>query len=129
MLIDHVAIWVRDIERVKSFYQKYFNCSSGAKYRNESKNFESYFLYFENGARLELMSRPDIPDNINSWIEQYYGIIHIAIKTGSREGVDGLAESLRGDGYAVIEEPRVTGDGYYECCILDPENNRIEIVA
>jgi lactoylglutathione lyase len=129
MLIEHVAIWVKDIEKMKLFYEKYFHCSSDKKYQNEIKNFESYFLCFENGARLELMRRPDIPGNLNNARDQYRGIIHIAIKIGNKDGVDKLTEKLRNDGYIVLEEPRKTGDGYYKSCILDPENNRIEIVA
>lgn len=129
MFIDHIAIWVKDIEKMKLFYTEYFNCRSNEKYINNEKQFESYFLSFENGARLELMKMPQIPDNINNSIDQYIGIIHIAIKTGNKENVDKLTVQLQNDGYTVISEARETSDGYYESCILDPENNRIEIVA
>lgn len=129
MQIDHIAFWVKDIERMKLFYMQYFNCASNEKYYNNSKKFESYFLTFENGACLELMKMPGVPDNRNDPSEQYTGIIHIAIKVGNRDKVDKLTGTLRKDGYTVISEPRDTGDGYYESCILDPENNRIEITA
>ncbi len=129
MIIEHVAIWVKDIEIMKSFYEKYFNCSSGGKYINRDKKFESYFLTFENGARLELMKRPDIPENLNDAKKQHYGLIHIAVKTGSSDSVRRLTNDIRDGGYTVLEEPRKTGDGYYESCVLDPENNRIEITA
>lgn len=91
------------------------------------KQFQSYFLYFDSGASLELMNMPNIPQNINDTILQYIGIIHIAISVGSTAKVDELTEILRKDGYTIVSEVRKTGDGYYESCILDPEGNRIEI--
>lgn len=129
MPIEHVAIWTKDIEKLKNFYLKYFGGSSNNKYFNLTKNFQSYFISFDSGARLEIMQMPDIPDNLNSTIKQYLGLIHLAISVGSREKVDQLTEELRTDGYLVISEPRQTGDGYYESCILDPDGNRIEIMA
>jgi len=129
MYIEHIAIWVKDIEIMKFFYEKYFNCYSNEKYHNQNKQFESYFLNFKNGARLELMKMPQIPENMNSYIEQYIGINHIAIKMISKEEVNKLTEKIKNDGYIIISEPRETGDGYFESCILDPENNRIEIVV
>jgi lactoylglutathione lyase len=96
---------------------------------NRQKKFESYFITFESGARLELMQMPTIPNNLNSIEEQYLGIIHIAFSVGSSEKVDALTESLRNADYVVVGEPRFTGDGYYESCILDPDGNRIEITS
>ena len=127
MRIEHLAIWVNDLEKMKSFYEKYFNAISGEKYHNPTKNFTSYFLSFEKGCRLELMQKPEIPDNQNDITLQYIGIIHFAISVGSKEKVDALTDEMRSDGYSVVGEPRTTGDGYYESVILDPENNRIEI--
>jgi lactoylglutathione lyase len=129
MKIDHIAIWSRDIERLKSFYIDYFGGTAGEKYMNRQKKFESYFITFESGARLELMQMPTIPNNLNSIEEQYLGIIHIAFSVGSSEKVDALTESLRNADYVVVGEPRFTGDGYYESCILDPDGNRIEITS
>jgi lactoylglutathione lyase len=129
MFIEHIAIWVKDIETMRLFYVKYFGCIANAKYENTSNRFESYFLNFKNGARIELMKMPQIPDNANNAINQYIGINHIAIKMDSKEDVDLLTDQIRKDGYIIISEPRKTGDGYYESCIFDPENNRIEIVA
>lgn len=129
MKIEHLAIWVADLEGMKNFYQKYFNARSGEKYHNPSKEFTSYFLSFDEGCRLELMHKPRIPKNQNNAIDEYVGIIHFAVSVGSNEAVDQLTEQLRSDGFTIVGEPRTTGDGYYESVILDPENNRIEITA
>ena len=127
MKIEHLAIWVEDLEKMKTFYENYFQGKSGELYHNPNKNFKSYFLSFDEGCRLELMQKPEIPENKNSIAEQHLGIIHFAISVGSKEKVDHLTEELRNAGYKVIGAPRTTGDGYYESVILDPENNRIEI--
>jgi len=127
MTIEHLAIWVNDLEKMKSFYEKYFHAKAGEKYHNSTKSFTSYFLSFEKGCRLELMQKPKIPNNQNDVMLQYIGIIHFAISVGSKEKVDALTETIRKDGYPIVGEPRTTGDGYYESVILDPENNRIEI--
>lgn len=129
MKIEHIAIWVKDLEGSRAFYQKYFGATSNEKYHNPVKNFESYFLSFDNGCRIEIMNRPDIRKSENSYQFQQLGIIHLAFSTGSKENVNELTETLRKDGYTVAGEPRTTGDGYYESVILDPENNIIEIVA
>jgi lactoylglutathione lyase len=129
MKIEYIAIWVKDLERAKSFYQKYFGAISNHKYHNPVKNFESYFLSFDNGCRIEIMTRPDIRESENSYSSQQFGIIHLAFSAGSKEKVDELTETLRKGGYTIAGEPRITGDGYYESIILDPENNIIEIVA
>ena len=127
MKIEHLAIWVKDLEGMKVFYEQYFAASVGEKYRNDKKNFESYFLSFDEGSRLELMQMPTIPNNTQDPYLQYTGIIHFAISVGSKERVDQLTEQLRADGYEVVGEVRWTGDGYYESVVLDPEKNRIEI--
>jgi len=129
MKIEHLAIWVRDLEKMKAFYETYFQAKAGAKYHNPQKQFTSYFLSFEEGPRLEIMHRPNIPDNLNDIIQEYQGIIHFAISVGSKDSVDLLTNDLQAAGYQVVGAPRTTGDGYYESVILDPENNRIEITA
>lgn len=126
MKIEHLAIWVNDLEGMKKFYQNYFHAKAGAIYHNPKKNFTSYFLSFGDGCRLELMHNPDIK---NSDDPQRLGITHFAMSVGSKEIVDQLTLTLEADGYEVIGEPRTTGDGYYESVILDPENNRIEITV
>lgn len=127
MKIEHVAIWTKDIEKLKDFYVNYFDGISGDKYTNHKKQFESYFIKFDSGARLEIMQMQTIPSNLNDTINQYIGLIHIAISVGNIEKVNNLTELLRNSGYRVVSEPRYTGDGYYESCILDPDGNRIEI--
>ncbi|MGC4022507.1 MAG: VOC family protein [Cyclobacteriaceae bacterium] len=127
MKIDHIAIWVKDLEKQRSFYEKFFKAKSSEKYVNELKNFHSYFLSFDSGARIELMHKPETPANKNEG--QSIGIIHFAISVGSKEKVDSLTQELRQAGFSVLDGPRTTGDGYYESVILDPESNRIEITV
>ena len=129
MRIEHVAIWTGDLETLKKYYIKYFNCTAGNKYRNASNDFESYFLSFNNSTRLELMQMPSIPNNLNNPKVQYKGIIHIAIAVGSKENVVEITEKLRSDEYTIISEPQTTGDGYFESCVFDPDGNRIEITV
>jgi lactoylglutathione lyase len=127
MKIEHVAMWVKDLEKQKSFYEKYFHAKAGDKYTNPKKNFQSYFLSFTDGPRLELMQRPEIPANLNSVYDQHTGLIHFAISVGSKEAVDEFTLQLKNDGFEILDGPRTTGDGYYESVTLDPEGNRIEI--
>lgn len=127
MKIEHIAIWVKDLEQMKAFYEKYFGGKSNEKYRNEKKGFESYFISFDSGARLELMQMTQIPDSKNDVYQQFIGLIHFAISVGSKELVDDLTKLLEKDGLEIIGQPRWTGDGYYESVVLDPEQNRIEI--
>ena len=129
MRIEHVAIWTGNLETLKKFYIKYFNCTAEDKYHNASNDFESYFLSFDNSTRLELMQMPSIPNNLNNPKVQYKGIIHIAISVGSKENVVEITEKLRSDEYTIISEPQTTGDGYFESCVLDPDGNRIEITV
>ena len=127
MRIEHVAIWTRDLERLKAFYETYFGARAGARYASARRPFESYFLRFPAGARLELMRLPDLADAQRG--RDTVGLAHIAFATGSREQVDALTARLRDDGYAIADGPRVTGDGYYESVAIDPDGNRIEITA
>lgn len=129
MLIEHVAIWTKNLEDLKTFYKTYFNASAGEKYRNEIKQFESYFLTFDSGARLELMQRPSVPVNKNDPEKQYLGIIHLAFAMNTKEEVDHKAKELKTAGYSILSGPRTTGDGYYEFETLDPDNNRIEVTS
>jgi len=127
MKIEHIALWTKNIEVMREFYTGYFGGNANKKYRNDKNSFESYFLHFDNGARLELMKRPDIPENKNDPERQFIGITHIAFSVGSREKVIELTRRLKNAGYEVIKDPRTTGDGYFESTVLDPEKNIIEI--
>lgn len=127
--IEHIAIWVKDLENTRNFYCRYFDAIAGEKYHNVKKDFSSYFIHFKDGCRLEIMHMPSVVENKSSIETQSLGLIHFAISVGSEANVNILTETLRKDGYTVIGEPRRTGDGYYESVILDPENNRVEIVA
>ena len=128
MKIEHIAIWVKDLEKMKAFYEKYFGAISNEKYYNPTKKIESYFLSFENGSRLEIMRKQDIQENNSSYDAQQFGIVHLAFSTGSKEKVDELTKTIRKDGYKIAGEPRTSGDGYYESVIIDPENNIVEII-
>ena len=130
MTLEHVAIWTDNLERLKAYYIKYFRAASNNKYTNPNKGFESYFLSFESGARLEIMSMQGIPDNRNDNIKaQHKGIIHLAFGVNSMEEVDDKAKELQQDGFSILSGPRKTGDGYYEFETLDPDNNRLEVTA
>lgn len=125
MKIEHIGLWVEDIEEMKVFYEKYFGAKSNDSYHNPVKKFTSYFLTFGNGCRLEIMQRPDISSASRKG--ETFGYAHLAVSLETKEAVDTLTEKLREDGYQVLDGPRTTGDGYYESVILDPEGNRIEI--
>jgi lactoylglutathione lyase len=128
MRIEHLAIWVTDLENMRVFYERYFHAKAGDLYHNPTKKFTSYFLSFDGGARLELMHRENIPSNTNE-IQQLVGLAHFAVSVGSKEKVNTLTEQLRSANYSIVGEPRTTGDGYYESIVLDPESNRIEITV
>lgn len=125
MKIEHIAMYVNDLERAKAFFIKYFNAEPSKLYHNIKTNFKSYFLTFDNGARLEIMTKPDIYNSEK--VLTRTGFIHIAFSVGSKNAVDQLTSTLKKDGYEVISEPRTTGDGYYESCVLNPKGNQIEI--
>ena len=127
MKIDHIAIWTKQLEKMRHFYEQYFSGKSGPKYINPRKNFESYFVEFDSGSRLEIMEKLEVDSKLHNDIENYLGITHFAFSTGEKKKVDQLTEQLRTDGYQIIGEPRTTGDGYYESVILDPDGNKVEI--
>lgn len=129
MKLEHLAIWVDDIELMKRFYLNYFDVTCGEIYRNISKKYTSYFISFnEGGSRIELMHRPDIIENTEKR-GFTKGLAHLAISVGSRSAVDNLTIRLKEDGYEIVGQPRQSGDGYYESAVLDPEGNLIEIIA
>ena len=125
MSVEHIAMYVNDLEKARDFFVKYFHAKSNDGYHNKTTNFRSYFLTFEDGARIELMCHPDMQD-AEKGIRRT-GLIHIAFSVGSKEKVDELTQILKNDGYEVLSGPRTTGDGYYESCIVGIEGNQIEI--
>ena len=124
MKIEHVAVWVRDLEQAKGFYQTYFGAVPNEKYISASREFESYFLCFESDSRLEIMWSPEV-SKIND--QKHLGFAHIAISVGSEDEVVSLTNRLRKAGFTIKSEPRQTGDGYFESVVLDPDGNPIEI--
>ena len=128
--LEHVAIWTNDLEKLKDYYIQFFDAVANEKYTNPLKQFESYFLSFASGARLELMKKPDIPANKNDSLEaQHLGIIHLAFGVATMQEVDAKATALLSAGYPILSGPRKTGDGYYEFETLDPDNNRLEVTT
>lgn len=130
MTLEHVAIWTDNLEQLKSYYTKYFGGTPNDKYTNENKQFHSYFISFNSGARLEIMTMPNIPTNLNDTvIKQHKGIIHLAFGVNTKQEVEEKAAQLKGDGFEILSGPRKTGDGYYEFETLDPDNNRLEVTT
>jgi lactoylglutathione lyase len=130
MNIDHIAIWTDQIEKLKDFYVRYFDGTVNKKYLNNETKFESYFVSFGSGSRIELMQKPGIPENLNDPVEkQYIGIIHLSFGVDSMEKVNDKSAELSRAGYKILRGPRKTGDGYWEFETLDPDNNRIEVSA
>ncbi len=127
MKIEHIALYVKDLEKCRDFFIKYFKGKSNAGYHNRTTNFRSYFITFKDGPRLELMNKPEIINEEKNLART--GFIHLAFSVGSKENVDSLTEWLQKDGFKVLSGPRTTGDGYYESCILGIEDNQIEITV
>ena len=127
MRIEHIAMYVNDLEKARDFFITYFDAKSNEGYHNKTTDFRSYFLLFEDGARLELMNKPQMTDEEKD--KNRTGYSHIAFSLGSKDAVDALTERLQRDGYEVTSGPRTTGDGYYESCIVGIEGNQIEITV
>lgn len=125
MKIEHVALYVNDLEAVRDFFATFLDGKSNSGYHNPRTNFRSYFISFDDGVRLEIMTKPELVDQEKPLNRTGYA--HIAFSVGSKEKVDELTEKLRSAGYEVISGPRTTGDGYYESCIVAIEGNQIEI--
>ena len=130
MKIDHVAIWTSSLEKMKDYYINFLNGRRNEKYFNTLTLFESYFISFESGSRLELMSKPGIPENLNDPVDkQYLGIIHLSFEVETMEMVEAKARELSDEGFKILRGPRKTGDGYYEFETLDPDGNRLEVMT
>ena len=127
MKIDHIAMYVKDLEAAKYFFMKYFQASPGERYQNAKTGFESYFLSFSDNCRLEIMKKPNLKDLGDTLV--HFGYAHVAFSVGSIEKVDSLTSQLKEDGFSVISGPRITVYGYYESCILALDGNLIEITV
>lgn len=125
MKIEHVAMYVNDLLSEREFFITFFNARSNSGYQNEKTGFQSFFLTFEDGARLEIMKKPEM-ENVEKFFSRT-GYAHLAFSLGDKEKVDALTVRMLSAGYEVISGPRTTGDGYYESCILDGEGNQIEL--
>jgi lactoylglutathione lyase len=129
MKIDHLAIWTYNLEGLRNFYVHYFDASASEIYYNHSKEFRSYFLTFDGDCRIEIMEMPNVSKSKHHPEKNFTGLTHFAIKVGSKVEVNRLTEQIKGDGFKVVSEPRTTGDGYYESAVLDPDGNKVEIMA
>ena len=127
MIIEHVAMYVNDLEKARDFFTKYLDGKSNDGYHNPKTDFRSYFISFDDGARLEIMNKPEMADADKPLNRT--GLIHIAFSVGSKERVDELTQLLKADGYEIVSGPRITGDGYYESCVVAIEGNQIEITV
>ena len=127
MRIEHIALYVNNLEGARDFFIKYFGAVSNEGYHNPGTDFRSYFLAFTDDSRLEIMTRPDLSDSGD--LLNRFGYAHIAFSVGSKDAVDSLSTQLSADGYPIISGPRITGDGYYESCVLGFEGNIIEITV
>ena len=125
MKIEHVAMYVNNLETARDFFVKYLGGKSNDGYHNVNTDFRSFFISFDDGARIELMNKPGLVDAEKQLTRT--GYIHIAFSVGSKEKVDELTDRLKNDGFEVVSGPRTTGDGYYESCIVAIEGNQIEI--
>lgn len=125
MHIEHVAMYVNDLEAARDFFVRYLGGRSNKCYHNTTTDFRSYFISFDEGARLEIMTRPQMPDTAKDLNRTGYA--HIAFSVGSKETVDALTATLKAAGYEVVSGPRTTGDGYYESCVVAVEGNQVEI--
>lgn len=125
MYIEHIALWTQDIEKMKAFYEKYFEAVSSPLYQNEKTGFSSYFLEFSTGSRLELTTKRFLASRASDAL----GYTHLAIAVGDKKAVDQFTKRFLKDGYPLLNGPRTTGDGYYEAVIQDPEGNLIELIA
>ena len=127
MRIEHVAMYVNNLEAARDFFVKYLGGTSNDGYHNKTTGFRSYFISFDDGARLEIMNKPEM-DDMEKALKRT-GYVHLAFSVGSKKKVDELTAQLELDGYTVISGPITTGDGYYESCIVGIEANQIELTV
>ncbi len=132
MILEHIAVWTRNLEALKNFYIKYLNAVANEKYSSThdfNQEFESYFLSFKGDCRLELMQMATIPEGDSANGNETIGLTHFSFAMDSRDALDSLARRLEADGFRLTGKPRLTGDGFYEACVLDPDGNRVEFAV
>lgn len=125
MIIEHIGLWVRDLAAMADFYCAHFGGKAGELYVADHDQFRSLFIEFSCGARLELMTREGLQKGDDAGLR--YGWAHLTFSVGTKEKVNGLTAELAAAGCEVMSGPRITGDGYYESMIRDPEGNLLEI--
>jgi lactoylglutathione lyase len=125
MQIEHVGLFVKDLDQTVAFYQRFFAASASELYHNPKTTFSSRFLTFASGARLEVCTREDL--NLSKPDGYPLGYMHLAVSLGSKEQVDAVSAAITAAGYQHLSGPRTTGDGYYESVVCDPEGNQIEL--
>lgn len=126
MKINHIAVYVCDLEGARKFFEKYFYGISNQKYHNPTTGLMTYFLSFPTGdTRLELMSRPEVETAPFTPFRR--GLTHLSFSVGSKDDVDSLTSRLADAGYKVLSGPRTTGDGYYESTVMGFEGLTLEI--
>lgn len=125
MKIEHAALYVQDLENARQFFTRFLGGTSNEKYHNPKTGFQSYFIIFDDGARLEIMTKPDLETTDPN--TPATGYAHLAFSVGSKEEVDRLSKELEANGYPITNGPRTTGDGYYESVIASVEGFPIEI--
>lgn len=132
MILEHIAIWTRNLEEMRDFYMRYFGATSNEKYTSQKdfgEQFESFFLSFDGKCRLELMRMGRIPEGDSADGNETLGLTHFSFAMDTQEQLNSLAKRLEGDGHRLVGKPRMTGDGFYEACVLDPDGNRVEFAV
>lgn len=132
MILEHIAIWTRNLEEMRNFYMRYFGATSNEKYTSQKdfgEQFESFFLSFDGKCRLELMRMGRIPEGDSADGNETLGLTHFSFAMDTREQLNSLAKRLEDDGHRLVGKPRMTGDGFYEACVLDPDGNRVEFAV
>ncbi|WP_024554516.1 VOC family protein [Franconibacter helveticus 513] len=127
MKITHIALWTNDIDAQAQFWADWFHGEAGELYVSKNRpGFMSRFVTLQEGATLELMSLPSLPGGPAD--KEHTGWAHIALNVGDKEAVEALATRAKEAGI-LLSGPRMTGDGFYEAVLKDPDGNLVEIVA
>ena len=107
MKISNVGIFVKDLEGAKNFFINYFGAEVHAVYNEEENRYYSYIMKMGEGAKLELMTKPEIVDEKKD--PNRTGFVHICVKVDSREKLDEIIAKIKADGYHIFYEPATNG--------------------